>query len=167
MHPYLIWNIGPPLRCSIVIGCPCLYTKAFFVLPMHWLIHVPAIHSVVNVVPIPGRLRQLLLALFIKLDPAPKCGIAWFIMKDFLSSFFWELSSDWLRASCQHPSRLLTSLKLPPVEKSFKYMWSPAFMELSSHPDMNLMLCSKQTHHCKRDVFLYGFLLAYQIRSWK
>ena len=33
-------------------------------------------HSIVSAVPILGCLRQLLLALFIKLDPAPKCGAA-------------------------------------------------------------------------------------------
>jgi hypothetical protein len=33
----------PPLRCSIVIGCLCLHSKALFVLLMHWLIHVIAI----------------------------------------------------------------------------------------------------------------------------
>ena len=88
----------PPLWCTIVIGCPCLYPKAFFVLPMHWLIHVLAIHSAVNAVPILGCLWQLLLASFIKLDPAPMCGVARFILKKICSSsiFSQELSFDWL-----------------------------------------------------------------------
>jgi len=34
---------SPPLWCSIAIGCLCLYSKAFFVLSIHWLIHVLAI----------------------------------------------------------------------------------------------------------------------------
>ena len=110
MHPYLMWNIGPPLWWSIVIGCLYLLTKAFLALPMYWLIRLLAFHSNVSVVPISGCLRRLLLSLFIKLDNAPKCGVAGFIMKDFISfGFFWELSSDWLCASCQHPSRWSTS----------------------------------------------------------
>jgi len=84
MHPYLMWNIGYPFGWSIVIGCLCLLTKAFFALPMYWLIRMLAFHSNVNAVPISGCLRRLLLLLFIKLDSAPKCGVAWFIMKDFL-----------------------------------------------------------------------------------
>ena len=55
----------PPLWWSIVIGCLCLHSQAFFVLSMHWLIHVLAIHSVVSAVHILGCLRRLLLLLFI------------------------------------------------------------------------------------------------------
>ena len=103
---------SPPLWCSIVIGCLCLHSKAFFVLPMHWLIHVLAIHSAVNAVPIPGCLRQLLLALFIKLDPAPSVVLLDSSWRIFSHGFVWELSSDWLCASCQYPSRLLISHEL-------------------------------------------------------
>jgi len=54
---------------------------------VYWLIRVLAIHSVVSAVSILGYPRRLLLSLFIKLDNAPKYGIAWFIMKDFISWF--------------------------------------------------------------------------------
>jgi len=63
---------SPPLWWSIVIGCPCLPSKAFFVLSMHWLICVLAFHSNASTMPILGCPRRLLLSLFIKLDSAPQ-----------------------------------------------------------------------------------------------
>jgi hypothetical protein len=69
-----------------------LHSKAFFVLSMHWLIHVLAIHSAINAVPILGCMRRLLLSLFIKLDSTHKCGVVWFIIKKLNQSFlFWIL----------------------------------------------------------------------------
>jgi hypothetical protein len=63
----------------------------------------------------------------------------------FSPGFFWELSSDWLCASCQHPSRLSISHELAySWNIPFKYMWSSTFMELPSRPDMHLILCSKR-----------------------
>ena len=83
----------PPFWCFIVMGWLCLHSKAFFVLSMHWLIHVLAIHSAVNAVPILGCPRWLLLSLFVKLDNAPKRSVAWFIMKKLNKSFIsWILS---------------------------------------------------------------------------
>ena len=169
MHPYLIWNIGPPFWCSIVIRCLCLHSKAFFVLPMHWLIHVLAIHSVVSAVPILGCLRRLLLLLFIKLDSAPKCGVAWFIMKsltDHSSSVLsGELFSHWLCTSCQHHHDCQSVTNLPQVETIlFKYMLSPVFMEIiqsSRHASHSLQW---KTHRCMLNVLSHGFLLACQIR---
>jgi hypothetical protein len=82
----------PPLRCSIITGCFCLLFKAFFILSMCWFIRVLAFHSDVSAVPILGYRRRLLLLLFIKLDPALKCGVAWFIMNELNQSFiFWIL----------------------------------------------------------------------------
>ena len=116
MHPYLMWNIGPPLWWSIVIGCLCLLTKAFFALPMYWLIRVLAFHSNVSAVPILGCPRWLLLSLFIKLDNAPKCGVAWFIIKKLNKSFIsWILSRIvlWLIVRIvPNPSRLSISYEL-------------------------------------------------------
>jgi hypothetical protein len=57
---------------------------------------------------------------------------------------------------------------LPPIETIlFKYMLSPAFLELSGNPDMDLIPCSKRAHRCKLNVLLHGFFSACQIRSWK
>jgi len=146
MHPYLMWNIGYPLGWSIVIGCLCLLTKAFFALPMYWLIRMLAFHSNVSVVPILGCLRRLLLLWFIKLDSAPKCGVAWFIMKDFLSWILLKIIF-WL-VVCIMPTTIKmvnqswTCLQFETI--LFKYMLSPAFLELSGHPDMDLIPCSKR-----------------------
>ena len=43
MHPYLMWNIGPPLWWSIVIGCLCLHSQSF-ICPSHILTHSCASH---------------------------------------------------------------------------------------------------------------------------
>jgi hypothetical protein len=84
---------SPPLWCSIVIGCLCLLSKVFFAISMYWSIHVLVIHSTVNTAPILGYLWWLLVSLFIKLDNAPKCGVAWFIIKELNKSFIsWILS---------------------------------------------------------------------------
>jgi len=87
------WNIGPP---SLMLH---RHRVAFFALQsllcfsMHWLIHVLVIRSVINAVPILGCPRWLLLSLFIKLDNAPKCSVAWFIIKKLNKSFIsWILS---------------------------------------------------------------------------
>ena len=85
MHPYLIWNISPP---SLLIHRHKVPLFAFqsLLCTFDALAHSCASHhSTVNAVPVLGYLRWLLLWLFIKLDNAPKCGVAWFIMKDFLS----------------------------------------------------------------------------------
>ena len=84
---------SPPLWCSIVIRCLCLLSKAFFALSMYWPVHVLVIHSTINAAPILGYLRWLLVSLFIKLDNAPKCGVAWFDIKELNKSFIsWILS---------------------------------------------------------------------------
>ena len=85
MHPYLIWNIGPPSLMLHRHRVP-LFASQSFLCSSDALTHSCAGHySVVNTMPILGCLRRLLLSLFIKLDNAPKCGVAWFIMKDVLS----------------------------------------------------------------------------------
>jgi len=172
MHPYLMWNIGYPLGWSIVIGCLCLLTKALFALPMYWLIRMLAFHSNVSAVPISGCLRRLLLLLFIKLDSAPKCGVAWFIMKvltDHSSSVLsWELLSHWLCASCQHHHDCQSVINLPQAETIlFKQCYHQSSWKLSSRPDMHLIACRTKAHRCKLNVLLHGFLSACQIRSWK
>jgi hypothetical protein len=73
---------SPPLWCSIVIRCLCLLFKAFFVLLIQQLIRVLAFNSDACGVPIVGYPQRLLLLLFIKHDNTPKCGVAWFIMKE-------------------------------------------------------------------------------------
>ena len=96
-------------------------------------------------VPILGCPWWLLLSLFIKLDNAPKCSVAWFIITKLNKSFIFlkELFSDWLCASCQHPSRLSISYELDfSWNIPFKYMRSSTFMELSCHSDLHFILCS-------------------------
>jgi hypothetical protein len=89
----LKYRSPPPLWCSIVIRCLCLLSKAFFALSMYWPVHVLVIHSTINAAPILGCLRWLLVSLFIKLDNAPKCGVAWFDIKELNKSFIsWILS---------------------------------------------------------------------------
>jgi hypothetical protein len=89
----LKYRSPPPLWCSIVIRCLCLLSKAFFALSMYWPVHVLVIHSTINAAPILGYLRWLLVSLFIKLDNAPKCGVAWFDIKELNKSFIsWILS---------------------------------------------------------------------------
>jgi hypothetical protein len=118
MHAFLpdLKYSSPPLWCSIIIGCLGLHSKAFYVLSMHWLLHVLAIHSVVNAMPILGCPRWLLLSLFIKLDSTPKYGVAWFIMNKLNKSFIsWILLRTvlWL-AVCllQNPIKRLFSVDL-------------------------------------------------------
>jgi len=121
--------MSPPLWWSIVIGCLCLHSKAFFVLSMHWLICVLAFHSNASTMPILGCPRWLLLSLFIKLDSASKCGVVWFIINDFL---FWILLRIILwcvpHANTHQDCQLV--LNLPPIETIlFKYMLSSTFLE--------------------------------------
>ena len=172
MHPYPICNIGPPpLWCSIVIGCPCLYPKAFFVLPMHWLIHVLAIHSAVNALPIPGCLRQLLLASFIKFDPACKCGVAdssWRNGTNHSSPIFsQELSFDWLCVPT--PIKIVNQswscLQLKQYSSSTCYH-QPSWKS-SSRPDMHLITCSTKAHGCMLSVLLNRFTSTLLISLWK
>jgi len=90
MHPYLIRNIGPPLWCSIVIGCLCLLSKSLLC-SFHVLAHSYASHPLsCKSRAYPGSPRWLLLSLFIKHECAPKCGVAWFITNELNRSFiFW------------------------------------------------------------------------------
>jgi hypothetical protein len=133
---------SPPLWWFIVLGSLCLHSKAFFVLSMHWLIHVLAIHSAVSAVPILGCLRRLLLLLLVKLDYAPKCGVVWFIMKNFLSWILLRVIL-WLIV-CIMPTHQggQPVMNLPPVETIlFKYMLSSTFLETaksSRHASHNL-----------------------------
>jgi len=136
---------------------------------MYWLIRMLAFHSNVSAVPISGCLRRLLLSLFIKLDNAPKCGVAWFIMKDFISfGFFWELSSDWLCASCQ-PIKIInqswTCLQLKQYFSSICY-YQP-FWNCQVIQTWISYLAVKRAHRCKLNVLLHGFFSACQIRLWK
>jgi len=110
MHASLpVWNISPPLWWFIVVGCLCLLSKAFLIFLIHWLIQVYCmliLHSNVNVEPILGCPRWLLLSLFIKTNHTPKYGITCFIMKEFNKSFtFWILlrTTLWL-AMCILPT---------------------------------------------------------------
>ena len=96
MGPYLVWNITRCLWRFIVIGCLCLFFKAFSILLIHWLIwvyRVSVLHPNVNIVPILSCPRRLLLSFFIKLDYTLKYSVAWFIMKELNKSFIsWILS---------------------------------------------------------------------------
>jgi hypothetical protein len=86
----------------------------------------------------------------------------------FSPGFFWELSSDWLCASCQHSSRWSISHELTSSWNiHFKYVQSSTFMELSGHPDMDLIPCSKRLIVVCSMFFLHKFLSACQIRLWK
>jgi len=76
----------PPFWCSIIIGCLCFHSKAFSVLLICQLICMLASHLIVSAMPILGCQRRLLFLLFIKLDNASKCGVAWFIMKEHKKS---------------------------------------------------------------------------------
>jgi hypothetical protein len=113
---------------------------------MHWLIHVLAIPSVVSAVHILGCLRRLLLLLFIKLDSAPKCGVAWFIVKDFLSWILLRIIL-WL-VVCIMPTPIMivnqswTCLKLKQYSSSICYHQSS--WKSSSRPDMHLIACSER-----------------------
>jgi hypothetical protein len=130
MHPYLIWNIGPPSLMFHRHRVP-LFAFRSLLCSFDALVHSCASHhSIVNAVPILGYRRWLLLSLFIKLDYAPKCGVAWFIMKDFISWFLPRIVFDWLCASCQHPSRWSINHELVSNWNIlFKYMLSSTFLE--------------------------------------
>jgi hypothetical protein len=103
-------------------------------------------HSDVSAVPILGCPRRLLLLLFIKLDSAPKCGVAWFIMKDFLSWILLRIILWLVVCIMPTPIKIVnqswTCLQLKHI--LFKYMWSSTFMELPRHLDMHLILCSER-----------------------
>jgi len=137
---------SPPLWWFIILGCLCLHSKALFVLSMHWLIHVIAIHSAVSAVPILGCLRRLLLLLFIKLDSAPKCGVAWFIMKNFLSWILLRIILWLVVCIMPTPIKMVnqswTCLQLKQYFSSICYH-QPSW-KLPSHPDMDLITCRKR-----------------------
>ena len=132
MHPYMIWNIGPPLRCSIFTGCLCLLFKAFFILSMYWLIRVLPFHSDVSAMPILGCPRWLLLSIFSSLTMLPNMVLLDSSWKSWTNHpsprFAQELSFDWLCVFCQHPSRgflvfnlilnCQSVMNLPPVENN-------------------------------------------------
>ena len=145
MHPYLIWNIGPPSLMFHYHRVPCLLSKTFFVLSMYWPVHVLVIHSTVNATPILGCLRLLLVSSFIKLDNPPKCGVDWFIMNKLNQSFiFWILLRIVLSLIVRIVPTLIkrfsivdlildfqSIMNLPLVETSlFKYMLSSFFLEI-------------------------------------
>ena len=136
----LFWNIGPPLQCFIIIGC-LPKSSLFF-----WLTgsFVWAIHLAVNVVPILGYPRWLLLLLFIKHDHDLKCCVAWFIMNALNQSFiFWMLLRIVLSLIMHIVPTLVkrfsivdlildcqSVMNLPPVGTTlFKYMLSSIFLE--------------------------------------
>jgi len=154
-----MWNIGPPLWWSIVIGCLCLHSKALLVLSMHWLIHVLAIHSVVNAVHILGYLRRLLLLLFIKLDSAPKCGVAWFIMKDFLSWILLKIIFRLVVCIMPTPIKIVNQSWTCPQLKQYSssICYHQSSLKLSNHPDMHLIACSTKAHGCMLSVILNRF----------
>jgi len=109
-------------------------------------------------VPILGYLRWLLLSLFIKLDNTPKCGVAWFIIKErnklFISWILWRLVL-WL-VVCILPIPIkrfysfdllldwqsITNLLLVGTNPSSIYYYQPLW-KLSSRPDTHLIACSK------------------------
>ena len=107
-----------------------------------------------NVLFILGYLRRSLLSLFIKSELAPKCGVAWFIMKGCNKSsicFDSFNNSSWTFVrSANKPSQDLLN-----VDFIFGYQsWSfhqlncifsyhiswLTFMEISSHPEMHPQL---------------------------
>jgi len=146
MYTYLRKYRSPHLWWSIIIGCLCLLSKAFF-FSFHALAHsCDSHHSTVSAVPILGCLRRLLLSLFIKLHSAPKYGVAWFIMKDFLSWILLRIIL-WL-VVCIMP----TPIKV--VNQSWTYLqleqyfsiicYHPPSWKLPSRLDMPLITCHKR-----------------------
>jgi len=159
----------PPLWWSIVIGCLCLHSKALLVLSMHWLIHVLVIHSVVSAVHIRGCLWRLLLLLFIKLDSAPKCGVAWFIMKDFLSWILLKIIFRLVVCLMPTPIKIVNQSWTCPQLKQYSssICYHQSSLKLSNHPDMHLIACSTKAHGCMLSVILNRFPLALLIGLWK
>jgi len=98
MHPYRVWNIGPPSLMLHYHRVSLFAFQIFFVLLICQLICVLTLHSNVNAVPILGCPRRLLLSLFIKDDYASKCGVAWFIILLAIQNLI--CSSDCL--TCSH-----------------------------------------------------------------
>ena len=126
MHPYLIWNIAPPLWCSIIIGCLCLLSTIFLVFLIHLLIrvyYILVLHSNVSVVSILDYPQWLLLLLFIKSDHISNCGVSWLIIKEFKKSLtFWifpKLPSDQLCTICQQLSSVDLILYCQSITKLF------------------------------------------------
>jgi len=136
---------SPPLWWFIVLGCLCLHSKALFVLSMHWLIHVIAIHSAVSAVPILGCLRRLLLLLSIKLDSAPKCGVVWFILKDFLSWILLRIILWLVVCIMSTPIKMVNqSWTCLQLKHTLQVCYHQPSWKLSSHPDMDLIPCHKR-----------------------
>ena len=103
-------------------------------------------HSTVNAVPILGCLRRLLLYLFIKLDSAPKYGVAWFIMKDFLSWILLRIILWLVVCIIPTPIKIVnqswTCFQLKHYFLSI-YYHQPSW-KLSSHLGMHPIACRKR-----------------------
>jgi len=146
MYMYLRKYRSPHLWWSIIIGCLCLLSKAFF-FSFHALAHsCDSHHSTVSAVPILGCLRRLLLSLFVKLDYAPKCGVAWFIMKNFLSWILLRIILWLIVCIMPTPIKVVnqswTCLQLKQYFSSICY--HPPSWKLPSRPDMPLITCHKR-----------------------
>jgi hypothetical protein len=66
-----------------------------------------------------------------------------------MKDFFLDSSENYLLIGCVHHAKTHQDdqpvMNLPPIETIlFKYMLLPAFLELSGHPDMDLIPCSKR-----------------------
>jgi len=124
MHLYLVLKIG-----SLSLMLHCHRVPLFAIQSLLSFFNSLANLSLPYVSPLlkykcsahPGCMWWLLLSLFIKHDDAPKCGIAYFIMKEFNKSFTsWILSRTalWLAVlNCQ------SATKLPSVELYSSNIW--------------------------------------------
>ena len=126
-------------------------------------------YSAVNAMPIPDCLQQLLLASFIKLDPAPKCGTAWFLMKDFLSWLLLRIILWLIVCIMPIPIKIVnqswTCLYLKQYSSSTCYH-QPSWNSFS-HSVMHLIACSTKAHGCMLSALLNRFPSTLLIRLWK
>jgi len=103
-------------------------------------------HSDVSAVPILGCPRQLLLSLFIKLNSAPKCGVAWFILKDFLSWILLRIILWLVVCIMSTPIKMVNqSWTCLQLKHTFQVCYhQPSSWKLPSRPDMPLITCRKR-----------------------
>jgi hypothetical protein len=134
----------------------CIPKPSLFFWCTNWLIYVP--NSNVCAMPILGYPWWLLLLLFIKLDNASKCGVAWFIMKELNKSFISRILSRlvlWLVVCILSipikrfsnfdlllDFQLTTNLLPVGTYPSSIFYHQPSW-KLSSRPDIHLIACSK------------------------
>jgi hypothetical protein len=128
MHPYLVWNIGPPLWYSIVIRCLCSLSKTFSIFLIYrliWVYRMLVLHSNVS-------------------------SSSWVIHNDYwsccLSSLTMHLANNHQKVY-QSRSHLKFSISHKVASNwniLFKYMLSSTLMELLSRPGTHLIACNKR-----------------------